>query len=680
MLHQHLAQSFAESLLQKSVPDDDGEAEETPPPPPARSNNRPAPAVFTAGRRRRRIARDSARPRSGTAPHLTSESQQSGCVVELSPTFATRYPVMDTPTKGALDPTFNPSPTVTPTADGKKKSYGLFDKFKSKECNEKEDATKMVPTSLFPDDALKSPKALRFLDVPGAAESFAQGLGSYEDGNVFGVGRSQAQTLSPMGPVGEQSDLGGGVTAERQTKFKEEDIGDSTISDATASSTSNLRFWKKDPSKKALKNQVLDLITPSLGASRPKTAGRETESSSQDEDWQDNGVGYHSDGDLAPQPRRLRSDELANRGKRRQKKKYPKALQRMTPISEGASPLLQNDYTYHSAGEDDDVELDLISEYGRSSRAGTRPGTVPMTRSLTMSVIPRIEITGPEAQGYEELHDEPYGRQYEVPSSLLVRQNRLEDRYAVRKVVAKEEEKYKQQVDSASFMAKRPVHNVFGERSASNFFDQAPPVLAPQSSLQEMERVLLTNTEERTKMDAEKDRLEKEHHKLKSDFDNLKHRSLIPFCNKCNHPLGSDHEHNTGVQEANGDKDIDGHSDAGSIEYGTDEEIEICTAKPISVMRVTPGMVKMVDIPPRKKAVPAQAPQQSQQNQSLGVAKAKYKLRPKHPSYYKNQAKWEPLAPAPVGGGEEHGVAPPVPPKDPKRGSGRKGEGKGGRT
>lgn len=177
-----------------------------------------------------------------------------------------------------------------------------------------------------------------------------------------------------------------------------------------------------------------------------------------------------------------------------------------------------------------------------------------------------------------------------------------------------------------------------------------------------MERVLLANTEERMKMDAEVDRLQKEHRKLKQDFHDIKRRNII------------------GVTKDNEDKSNCGDSDTGSIEYGTDEEVEICTAKPVSVMRVTPGMVKVVDIPPRKKAPAAQSPEQSPQNQGPGYVKGRYKHHPKHPSYYQNQAKWEPLAPVPVLGGEEHGLAPPVPPKDPKRSVERKREGDGGKV
>lgn len=120
--------------------------------------------------------------------------------------------------------------------------------------------------------------------------------------------------------------------------------------------------------------------------------------------------------------------------------------------------------------------------------------------------------------------------------------------------------------------------------------EQTPSTIRVKSPLQEVEHVLLNNTEERMKMDAEKYRLQQEHVKMKTDLKDMKRRSILPEdFNLC---IDDGQEIDPSANENTEDESDDGI--CSSID--TDEEPTEHNAQGLTFTRATPDMIKLVDI------------------------------------------------------------------------------------
>lgn len=123
---------------------------------------------------------------------------------------------------------------------------------------------------------------------------------------------------------------------------------------------------------------------------------------------------------------------------------------------------------------------------------------------------------------------------------------------------------------------------------------KSPFLVHIKSPLQDLERIVLNQTEEKLEMDAEKYRLEQEHVKMKTELININRRSYIPDENLLDSMSDADY----GVYD---DLEDDGNeSDDVDSDIYTDEEPTVHFAEVLTFARVMPGMVKMVDIPPKK--------------------------------------------------------------------------------
>ncbi|KAF1365396.1 hypothetical protein EJ07DRAFT_171309 [Lizonia empirigonia] len=338
------------------------------------------------------------------------------------------------------------------------------------------------------------------------------------------------------------------IGVERQAKFKEEDVGPD-LSKPTKAGKSN--------ANKGLRMLIPDFAGPRR-APIQKTTAAATRFDLDEND--DDDVGYNSDSGLqeprfripaAPRPVPVAS-------KHRMNKKGPKPFQSMSPIPEASFESLRRAYR---EGEDI-TELGVISEYEYDDA----PYSAPMLpRSHTALVSP--------PQNVFELEEEdlsPTDRLYDADATS-------EDDHTVHPGT---------KVDVGRVHWQQPT--TFATRSPLQDIEDAYLDATEEEMRLEARRMTLSRIEtEKRAMDKEIAILRREHEKLKLGLE------IVSANNEAGPELDTCSE----------EEDEDLVSLRSSIDL--DEEPTVHEAKVMTFTRITPGMVKLVDIPPRKKkAVP----------------------------------------------------------------------------
>ncbi|RMZ71679.1 duf-domain-containing protein [Pyrenophora seminiperda CCB06] len=480
------------------------------------------PAKMVAGKRRRGPRRSSV-PRSNTAPGHGSSSTASADDMTASPL--------------SESPTLTLASTSTSSKEGKKK-HGMFG-FKSKD-QDRPSSSRGSPLPSSPLPPCTPVKAAQFLGVDTAA------------------GRARSSSLGRRGENNRTQDLPDTVTG--QSEIKEQ----STESDQRK----HKNFWSNS-GKKA--QRMLGISSPRISSplnpnSKLGTKGKGI-------------AGHHSekvtkqfsssmpDLNVLTQQFSGNARPVAQAPSQRSRKKVPKTVDKMTPITETSHDELRNSYNSN-------WELDLIQEY-----ADDPFSTAPLGSTIT-----------------------------ETPLSSSSAKNKLGggDLSSTDRVIKEEDE------------AEEPALHRGSKVSSDNAKSQHPQALHVRGPLQTVEDLLLDATEEQRKatnaqLDAYKNlldmndwqrritdaavaKMKAEHEAFKDEYA----KTQEEFAKRmCEWEL-LDQQQKAKEHASNDDDDDDDlPSIRSSIDLEEEPTLHIATAMPILVVK--PGMVKLVDIPPRRK-------------------------------------------------------------------------------
>ena len=565
------------------------------------------PAVFVGGQRRRLVRRSNL-PRSITTPELhpdlalTSLVSNVGGVPTCSDVGATREEgsggatsqgpsstMNFYPPTGGIPADFRPSsksrpsnssntsirsadsPTLTAASEGKKK-HGLFDGLKPKD-RDRPDSSQESPIPTSPLPPVTPCKAAQVLglgpDTPSVGSprgSDSQYAGVYDGPPV----RPVLQKQSSMPLLTKFKD----AATSKQTKFREEDV--------EPDPPKPKKYPWGSGNKKAMK--MLDLI-PSLGSSSRRAGGEAhaAASPSPHRSEEETEYGYSSDADI-PARRVLIPAAPRPAPQRRLRKKGRKSLDRMSPITETSHD------EHGTAYRNSDTELDVISEYEHdyppySAPLPPRSHTESMLTTTIRYELEEDDLSPTEAAIEEEEEVEVEVEDYTIHPGIQIDTNRV------------------QRQPLAVVHRRGPLQTV-----ENHLLDVAERDLAAQ-------KVALNKLDAaRLEMDTETATLKASHERMKKDFRAFKQYDIAH--DDPNHL----HQHHIDVEDSEDDEDL--VSLRSSIDL--DEEPTVHVAKVMTFTRITPGMVKAVDIPPRKKPNSPVAP----------IASAESKPREGKPAFF----------------------------------------------
>ncbi|KAF2872165.1 hypothetical protein BDV95DRAFT_606724 [Massariosphaeria phaeospora] len=570
------------------------DADNTPP----RSSNglRPQRALKIGGQRRR-LMRRSDLPRSSTTPQLSqrvvaAEPATSAPVDDNATNFAFAPPRAahaDTggvlkSSKLAMPPAMTGPPEATPTGttaatDKRKKKAGLFRAFKPKERSESlNDLTVSEPAQL----PLSDPTALQTAPLPPGTPGKAAKFFGFRD-HVDDTENSPTDEIMPRA-----------AEDTKQAKFKDED--DDQL-DPLLPSSAPLKKWNwKAESKKAMNLLDLNALRPT---SRGNQGGSEQLASPATESAEPDMSDYGESDQRALLP--------AAPKRKSRKKKGGKSLDRMSPIREASisttgaylsnSGLVAPD-EYDDEGEDDDLK-EGFDEF-----------------SVGCATVPSFSLEGnynswslanPSSLRQSEEEDDPFVTKTEGDS--------------VYRAAYDSEEK------STSYRLPRqgPLQN-FEHRLLDKTEDQMrldakgpigtdPGANHLETQQEKLRDLIIANDAQKKEMDEIHAELKKNHEKMKADFHEANQKSVVPevrnLCN-CTNP---------NCVFAGPEEEGSNPSIRSSIDL--DEEPTLHVARQMTITRVTPGMVKLVDIPPRKNKKPTEAATGVSQNTSQPLYPAK---------------------------------------------------------
>ncbi|KAF2263743.1 hypothetical protein CC78DRAFT_581127 [Lojkania enalia] len=476
--------------------------------------------AWATGPPRRRLIRRSGIPRSQTTPDLSGGAAPTSALSNNINSVPFPRPALYTPTMMSMTgPTVSSTPiqaiitprSKSPTRSTKSQKKKPIFPWKTKEHGNNH--SQLVLTSPLPFSEL-SPKAARLL----------------------GVAAADGDSLDNKGDPGDLNEImheeQPSRTSQKQSKFKEESIGELSSPVSTSSIHRHFR-WNGKKGKKTLR--MLDIM-PSRQYRSKSAESKEDLSRTSSPTEQDVEIGYSSDSERDIQPSSPKRSTPTKRRIRR--KRIPKRLDKMSPITEASMSDERSVLESEHAG----TELEVISEY-----AGLR-------RSVTEPVLrqPQTPNGGISSNGDSGSEDGAYDDQGWFDAE------RMPYRYA------------EAQIESPT-----------------------PGTIQAESPLQHIERVLLDNAEQRSSIDSEKESLKEQHAQLKEQLRAAKARSFVQGVSASKRSpydfTGPSDE--AASDDPDDDFDIDIDSDEGSI---------ICIAKTVTFTRVAPGMVKLMDIPPKR--------------------------------------------------------------------------------
>ena len=338
--------------------------------------------------------------------------------------------------------------------------------------------------------------------------------------------------------------------ADRQTKFREEGVEPDQ-----AKPTKNV---------KASANKGLRMLIPDFaGPRRPvvqQTTAVTTRFDLDDDDDDDADVGYSSDSGLheprfripaAPRP-------VAAAPKRRMRKKSPKPFERMSPITEASIEELRPIYC-----EGEDVtELGVICEYECDEPTYSAP---VLSRSHTQFIVPLhngFELDEDDLSPTEEFYDEEATDEEDLTTCPGT------------KVDVKRVHWQK----PTTVHIRSPLQSI-----EDDYLDATEEDMRLQAR-----RITLARVEaEKQAMDAEIALLKREHERLKLILESSESGGCAAV------------EPDSTPDEVSGEDEEDVVSLCSGPDF--EEESILHEAKAMTFIRITPGMVKFVDILPRKK-------------------------------------------------------------------------------
>jgi hypothetical protein len=333
------------------------------------------------------------------------------------------------------------------------------------------------------------------------------------------------------------------------------------------------------------------------------------------EDMQTDFVDSMTDPILAAPPRRNRQN------------KHQKYIERMTPITEASHDNMSA--AYH--GDGDSTELDVINEYSRISRF---QGELTFPRSQSFQQFPRYELAERDLSSPNDYYERDASADQEAAYAMhpgaSVGISRLRDKplpfLQVRSPLQAVEDRLLDATEASLGAAKHSIvnqdespeeedHSVHGtpvglSKAKGKQPDHSSPPPAHETctsdeledQLQQIMIDMDRQEAERLEMDkkvaamkAEHERFEKNFNAAKATYDPEKASASDNACHCCDECkcIGE-----CDCVDADGLKPIRRSIDLDKL---FKEEPTLHTATAMPILRVTPGMVKLVDIPPRKK-------------------------------------------------------------------------------
>jgi hypothetical protein len=283
---------------------------------------------------------------SSSMMHLNSSA---GGLATLRPSPTSRPSNVFSRMPAAHSPTSTAASASTTTAEGKKK-HGKFS-FKSKDQDRPSSSHgSPLPVLSSPLPPLTPVKAAQLLGVNAGNVATHSGIVGRQNPHNGGYGDLPVRPLltkqASMPVLTNVKDV-----TSRQTKFREEDV--------EPDPPKSKGFWGSS-GKKAVK--MLGLL-PSVGSSSKPAADMERSAAVSLARYaeHDAKTSYSSEPDLHARPRLLpaAARPLPEAPKRRVRKRHPKSLDKMAPITETSHDELRS--SYHNS--EYNAELDLIAEY-----------------------------------------------------------------------------------------------------------------------------------------------------------------------------------------------------------------------------------------------------------------------------------------------------------------------------
>lgn len=445
--------------------------------------------------------------------------------------------------------------------DSKMQKHGLFHSKKPKTLDQQNISTQHQQL-LSPLPASTPTKAARFfgLEAKPATTSESPRRVKFDDGAIadnLPVGAPVRPALKKQDslPLLTRLKLG----THRHTQFKEEDV-------------------EPDEPRQPKATKALRMVIPEFAGQRRSPAEQTTAATTRfdlDEDEDDDG---NNDFGGLQEPR-LRIPAVprpvpASPKPRRMRRKTPKDLQRMSPITEASSESLRPAYR----NSEEVTELGVISEYEHGDDAysaeqpqDSKPHTaVPLLHGArdktTAARDGPFELDFADLSPSDELYDE--GVTDEEHDEVV---------HPGTKVILK-----RARQPEATFHFRSPLQE---------FEDAYLDATEEEMRLEACKMTLARVEADKQAMDAEIEVLRRKHEQMKIDFG----AAVAAGAQKSMEAEGDEDD----------DDDDDGHiSICSSIDL--DEEPIVQEAKVMTITRITPGMVKLVDIPPRKKKAASQ--------------------------------------------------------------------------
>ncbi|KAI4921689.1 hypothetical protein J4E90_000115 [Alternaria incomplexa] len=256
--------------------------------------------------------------------------------------------------------------------------------------------------------------------------------------------------------------------------------------------------------------------------------------------------------------------------RRRMRKKLPKELERMAPITETSHDELRTSYKI----SEHDPELNDISEYAKA------PSKAPLSRSRNESLLTtdiRYDLEEDDLSITDEVIDEAAHDEQEDFAAHPG--NEVEVKHGAI-------------LQSTVFRLRGPLQTV-----EDRLLDEAEARLALSKAM------LDQNDDDRLTLDDTYATLKASNEAMKADFAAAQRWHAAP----------DEYEHcGCADRQVDSDDDDDLEPICSCIDLDEEPTVHVATAVPMPVpfMRVTPGMVKLIDIPPRRKkpAVPLAPP------------------------------------------------------------------------
>jgi hypothetical protein len=518
------------------------------------------PATWMAGRRRRYANRherivSGGIPRSATTPVLYSGVGMAGGMA-MSPAYvAFAQPEAAPPTRAkstststSLVPTnSNGSPDVRPEW---RKKRNILEAIKLKERSHEPVVTSPLPLKPLTPKAAKV-LGLKFMESNDGAEEIKSGdtTNNKKERRSEDTTDSEEDIVQVRPKIQRKSSLqwlnSHKFTVEEDTEFRADDIDEFGMPITTSTQGFLKKIDWKGSGRKA--KYMLDLVQPKAMGTKQSPVPT-TPSRSSKEDRHDNDIGYSSDSDIYA-PRRV-APRLISVQKRRSRihKKRPKSLERMSPITEAS--LSEDGFIIQ--GDRDSTMLEAISEDGQP------------TYTLEEDDLSLDEDEQPtyasDSDQFSSSEEEQSDNKKELEDNTLTSELPHRDTMKLRRI-------------------------------------EHPGTIHIKSPLQELESTYLDNMEMKKNMDFKKEQLYQSQMSMKRELRDIKAHTLFRGvrCDKSFYgPLVD------GVYDHHSEEESNGHVCSDNEDLTSRKEPEILKAPYLTFTRVTPGMVKLVDIPPRK--------------------------------------------------------------------------------